>query len=153
MLHGWALLVIIIFSTFITLFWPSPTFVLKTSTESAVRTHGDHKRVDRVQRPALSLYGRLARALYRRAGSGRGPGCGATAHSDALAPHKDEAREAEDAKWDPDDDEDAPSHDEEEQHADNDEEEDAPTPDVAEATAEKAAADHDPGTDDCFSGD
>jgi len=32
-------------------------------------------------------------------------------------------------------------------------EEDAPTPDVAEATAENAAADHDPGTDDCFSGD
>jgi hypothetical protein len=45
------------------------------------------------------------------------------------------------------------SFDEEEQHADNDEEEDAPTPDVAEATAENAAADHDPGTDDCFSGD
>jgi hypothetical protein len=80
-------------------------------------------------------------------------GLGATAHSDALAPHKDEATEAQDAEWDSDDDEDAPSHDEEEPHADNDEEEDAPTPDVAEATAEKAAADHDPGTDDCFSGE
>jgi len=66
---------------------------------------------------------------------------------DALAPHKDEATEAEDAEWDPDNDEDASSHDEEEQHADNDEEEDAPTPDVAEATAENATADHDPVTD------
>jgi hypothetical protein len=61
--------------------------------------------------------------------------------------YKDEATEAEDAEWDPDDDQDAPSHDEEEQHADNDDEEDAPTPDVAEATAENATADHDPGTD------
>ena len=69
-----------------------------------------------------------------------------TAHSDTLAPHKDEATEAEDAEWDPDDEEDAPSHDEEEQHADNYEEEDVPMPDVAEATAENAAADHDPPT-------
>jgi len=48
---------------------------------------------------------------------------------------------------------DAPSHVEEEQHADNDEGEDVPTPDVAEAAHDKAAADHNPGTDDCFSGD
>jgi len=47
---------------------------------------------------------------------------------------------------------DTPSHEEEEQHADTDEE-DVPTPDVAEAADEDAAADHDPGTDDCFSGD
>ena len=48
--------------------------------------------------------------------------------------------------------EDAPLHEEEEQHAEADKGEDVPTPDVAEAADEDGAADHDPGTNDCFSG-
>jgi hypothetical protein len=43
-------------------------------------------------------------------------------------------------------------HEEEEQHAEADKGEDVPTPDVAEAADEDGAADHDPGTNDCFSG-
>jgi hypothetical protein len=49
--------------------------------------------------------------------------------------------------------EDAPSREEEEQHADADEGADVATGDVAEAADEDAAANHDPGTDDCFRGD
>ena len=48
----------------------------------------------------------MGRTYRRGRALARGRGAWATAHSEALAPHKDEATEAEDAEWDPDDDED-----------------------------------------------